>query len=411
MPVVTFCSGVFCRSEEASREVAVALKAPVRTDEDLIARAAAISGMEEEKLRAAMFGRPSSRPREKRIRSSALPYLRQAMAGLLGEKDGLVYRGLGSHLIPKDVTHVLQVCLIAEEEYRLERAREKGLYRKEALEIIRSMDGTARSWVEYLQGAGAWQAEHYDLRSPIDKKSFKATVELIVESVRSQPLRPTEGSLAAVGKMALRGRIEAALARKGYYFPEFKVEAHRRGVAVEINKRVLRLEKLKKELTDIVRAAAGETTVETRVGPGFHQSDIYRQSTFELPRKVLLVDDERDYVETLSERLQLREVGTSVVYDGEQALAAVEEDEPEVMVLDLRMPGVDGTEVLERIKAGHPAVEVIILTGHGSPQDREECLRLGAFAFLQKPVDLEDLSEVMRRALAKRRGPQGPGGG
>ena len=258
--------------------------------------------------------------------------------------------------------------------------------------------------MEYLQGADAWQAEHYDIRSPIDKKSFEATVGLIVESARSRPLQPTKASLEAVREMALTGRVEAALARKGYYFPEFKVEARPGGLAVEINKKVLRLGKLKKELSDIVRSEAGESEVETEVGPGFHQSDIYRQASFELPRKVLLVDDERDFVETLSERLQLREVGTSVVYDGEQALAAVEKEEPEVMVLDLRMPGMDGTEILKKIKSGHPSVEVIVLTGHGSPRDREECLNLGAFAFLQKPVDLEDLSEVMRQALKKRRG-------
>ena len=108
-------------------------------------------------------------------------------------------------------------------------------------------------------------------------------------------------------------------------------------------------------------------------------------------------------METLSERLQLREVGTTVVYDGEQAFEAVEKEEPEVMVLDLLMPGVTGTEVLRKIKIRYPRVEVIVLTGHGSPQDREECLKLGAFAFLQKPVDFEDLSEVMRQALKKRR--------
>ena len=410
MAVVAFCSRIFCRSQEAAQEVARALKVPVRADQDLIGRAAQMSGMEEGKLREAMFGRASSREREKKLRGRAVPRLRLAMAGFLEEPGGLVYQGLGSHLIPKGITHVLQVCFMAGEEYRMARAGERGIPREEARERIRESDLAARGWLEYLHGAGAWREEHYDIRSSIDKKSFKATVELIVESAGSQPLRPTEGSLRAVEKLALRGGIEAALAREGYYYPEFKVEAHRNGVTVEINKRVLRLEKLKKELTDIIRTEAGDVPVETGVGPEFHRADIYRQTSFQLPGKVLLVDDERDYVETLSERLRLRDVGASVVYDGEQALAAVREDEPEVMVLDLRMPGVDGTEVLERIKADHPAVEVIVLTGHGSPQDREECLRLGAFAFLQKPVDLEDLSQVMAQALARRRGRDGSGG-
>ncbi len=401
MPVVSICSGIFCRGGEVAQAVAAALGLRVRNDRDLAGRASESSGLEPEKLLAAMSSGSGGRAGPKKLRPRSVPHLRSAMAGLLLEERP-VYQGLGSHLIPKSVTHVLQVCLIAGDAYRLKQAEKRGIPGEEALDMVRSSDEAARNWVDYLHGAGAWQAEHYDILSPIDKKSFEATVELIVESARSQPLQPTKASLAAVRDMALMGRAEAVLAEKGYYYPEFKVETHHNGVVVEINKKVLRLRRLEKELKSILEDGTEARKVETRVGPGFHQSDIYRQASFELPGKVLLVDDERDFVETLSERLRLREVGTSVVYDGEQALAAVEEDEPEVMVLDLRMPGVDGTEVLKKIKSGHPQVEVIVLTGHGSPRDREECLKLGAFAFLQKPVDFEDLSLVMRKALKKR---------
>jgi two-component system response regulator CpxR len=403
MPVVSICSGIFCRGAEVAQAVARDLGLEVRTDRDLAQRASELSGLEPEKLLLAMTSGGRSRTREKKLRGRAIPHLRAAMAAMLLEERP-VYQGLGAHLIPKGVTHVLQVCLIAGDRFRLAQARSEGVSEEEAEELIRSEDEAARDWVEFLQGAGAWEAEHYDILSPIDKKSFEATVGLIVESARSQPLRPTKGSLAAVEGLARMARAEAALAEKGYYYPEFKVETGNRGLVVEINKQVLRLGRLEKELKKTLESEAGSGEVETKVGPGFHQSDIYRKGSFEMPGKVLLVDDERDFVETLSERLQLREVGTSVVYDGEQALAAVETEEPEVMVLDLRMPGVDGTEVLRKIKGSHPRVEVIILTGHGSPQDRENCLKLGAFAFLQKPVDFEDLSLVMRRALKKRRG-------
>lgn len=71
------------------------------------------------------------------------------------------------------------------------------------------------------------------------------------------------------------------------------------------------------------------------------------------------------------------------------------------MVLDLKMPGLDGLEVLRRIKLEHPRMEVIILTGHGSQRDQEQCLPLGAFAFLKKPVDLETLQQTMSQAYQK----------
>lgn len=141
--------------------------------------------------------------------------------------------------------------------------------------------------------------------------------------------------------------------------------------------------------------------METKVGPDFYKADIYRKHDFEAPSKVLLVDDEQEFVQTLSDRLLMRDVGSAVVYDGQQALDFIQEDEPEVMVLDLNMPGMDGMEVLRKVKQSHPGIEVIILTGHGSEKDKNLCMDLGAFAYLEKPVDIEVLSEKMREAYKK----------
>jgi DNA-binding NtrC family response regulator len=114
--------------------------------------------------------------------------------------------------------------------------------------------------------------------------------------------------------------------------------------------------------------------------------------------KVLLVDDEEDYVSTMAERMEMREVGSSVALNGEAALAMVEEDLPDVMVLDLKMPGMGGLEVLERMKQTHPEIPVIILTGHGSAREEEEARRLGAFDYLEKPIDINDLLDAITRA-------------
>jgi DNA-binding NtrC family response regulator len=114
--------------------------------------------------------------------------------------------------------------------------------------------------------------------------------------------------------------------------------------------------------------------------------------------KILLVDDEEDYVRTMAERLEMRDMGSHVALNGEEALSMVDEDVPDVMVLDLKMPGLGGLEVLEVVKERYPAVQVIILTGHGSEKERTEALRLGAFAYLQKPVDIQDLMAEVRKA-------------
>ena len=89
--------------------------------------------------------------------------------------------------------------------------------------------------------------------------------------------------------------------------------------------------------------------------------------------------------------------------NGEAALAMLEDDLPDVMVLDLKMPGMGGLEVLEVVKKMHPQVQVIILTGHGSDREEVEARRLGAFDYLQKPVDIGELMERVRLASEARK--------
>jgi DNA-binding NtrC family response regulator len=118
--------------------------------------------------------------------------------------------------------------------------------------------------------------------------------------------------------------------------------------------------------------------------------------------KVLMVDDEEDFVTTLSERMKMRDVDSDVALDGEQALQRVEDDIPDVMVLDLKMPGIDGLEVLRRVRKAYPQIPVVILTGHGSEKDEAEARRLGAFDYLQKPVDIEKLIRILRKAYKSK---------
>ncbi len=121
--------------------------------------------------------------------------------------------------------------------------------------------------------------------------------------------------------------------------------------------------------------------------------------------KILLVDDEEDFVKTLAERLSVKQVvpkPPGVALTGEAALASLQDEVPDVMVLDLRMPGIDGMEVLKRVKRYYPEVEVVILTGHGSDKDREEAERLGAFDYLEKPVNIDTLVTTIRKALVQK---------
>lgn len=115
--------------------------------------------------------------------------------------------------------------------------------------------------------------------------------------------------------------------------------------------------------------------------------------------KALLVDDEEDFVSTLAERLRLRGIEAQTAANGEEALQSIDTDPPQVVLLDLLMPGLGGLEVLRRIVRKHPQIKVILLTGRGSTREGIEGIRLGASDFLMKPVKIEELIQKMSEAL------------
>lgn len=114
--------------------------------------------------------------------------------------------------------------------------------------------------------------------------------------------------------------------------------------------------------------------------------------------RVLLVDDEEEFVSALSERLELRGIEVDSALNGEDALAIMVEKTFEVVILDVMMPGLGGLEVLKQIKSAYPNTQVILLTGHGATKEGIEGMRLGAFDYLIKPVDIEEMLEKMKEA-------------
>ncbi|MHC1712812.1 MAG: response regulator [Solidesulfovibrio sp.] len=118
--------------------------------------------------------------------------------------------------------------------------------------------------------------------------------------------------------------------------------------------------------------------------------------------KLLLVDDEENFVNTLSERLKMRDVPSKVVYSGEEALEAVQSEVPDVVVLDLRMPGIDGMEVLRKVRKSNPDVRIVILTGHGTEAIEEEVKNLGAFHYHKKPVNIDELLGTVKKAYREK---------
>lgn len=119
--------------------------------------------------------------------------------------------------------------------------------------------------------------------------------------------------------------------------------------------------------------------------------------------RVLLVDDEEELVETLAERLEIRGIDAEAVTNGEDALRLLLDYTFDVVLLDVRMPGISGLEVLKLIRRQRPNTQVILITGHGSAEDGENGMHDGAFDYVVKPIDIDTLIGKMREAAKKSR--------
>ena len=117
---------------------------------------------------------------------------------------------------------------------------------------------------------------------------------------------------------------------------------------------------------------------------------------------VLLVDDEVPFVETMTKRLSKRQLKVLPAYSGREALEKLAENAVDVVILDVKMPGMDGIQALREIKKIHPLVEVIMLTGHATVETAVEGMRLGAFDYLMKPCEIEELLAKVKEAKEKK---------
>ena len=115
--------------------------------------------------------------------------------------------------------------------------------------------------------------------------------------------------------------------------------------------------------------------------------------------KVLLVDDEKEMVAALAERLSFRDIDAEWVTTGKDAIALISENHFDVLVLDVKMPGMSGLETMIEILKIKPESRIIFLTGHGSAMDHIACKEAGAFCYLMKPINIEILVEKIREAM------------
>jgi len=397
MAIIAMLSAPHCGGDEFAVEISRQLGYE-RVEEELLRRAADLAGAAPDNIKRAMAGPPPFFNRFTHVRERHVACARVALAEII-RRDNILHNGLASLLLPPSITNALRLCIVATMTYREERVRvSQGISPREAAQRIRREDAVLNRWSRYLLDRDPFDHGLYDIVMPMHDRSLAAAVNDICEMTEHDAVRTTTAAQVAVEDFVLASRVHLTLAEKGH---EVEVRADGGHVQVLINRYVSNLDRLEAKLTALAQTVEGVEKVECSPGSRFVPPSLLRTPDLESPRKILLVDDETDFVHTLSERLSTRDLHSEIVYDGEQALACVREDPPEVMVLDLKMPGIDGIEVLRQVKQERPEIEIIILTGHGSDREEQLAAQLGAFAYLRKPVDVDELSRTMQAAYRR----------
>ncbi|MHC4501464.1 MAG: cytidylate kinase-like family protein [Planctomycetota bacterium] len=397
MAIVAVFSGAYCHGDEIARQVTERLKYG-RIDDKLLREASVRFGVAEEKLARAMTGSATFFNKYTRERERNIARLKTTLAQIVLEDNQLLH-GYAGHLLPDSISHVLKVCVIANHDYRVSQVvKTESKSEKDAQKVIHNDDKERLEWTKLLFDRSPYDEDLYDLVIPMHDTTIDKAVALVCEHAQGDALKTTPDSRQEADDFALAAAVNLVLVEAGH---DMGVVCKSGRVTITVNEFVTRLQRLTDEVERLASAVPGVTGVGTQTGPNFRLPSLNPWLDVEVPPKILLVDDEKEYVHALSDRLQTRDIGTSVVYDGESALDFVAQDQPDVMVLDLQMPGIDGIEVLRRIKKDRPRIQVIILTGHGSQREERLAEELGAFAYLQKPVNIDDLAEIMKKAYEK----------
>lgn len=399
MAIITVVTGSYCHGDEIIKEVSKRLNYR-RIDTDLpeaLSRRYDINhDLAQRVLACEELNFPDISQKQKKI----VGYIETTLAELLLE-DNVIVGGCTGYMIPGNIPHVLKVCIIANQDFRVSQAvASENISESEAVASIQENDKRLSGWANYFTQHSAYDEKIFDIVIPMQSTSVQNAIDDICRQAMTDALQTTDYSRLIAADFHLGAQVKLACTQAGH---DVNVLAENGRVNIEINEQPLWMSKLESKLKSIASDIPGVKSVETRMGPKSAPPSLNPWDRVDIPPKILLVDDEKEFVHTLSERLKTRNIDSVVAYDGEMALGMVKENVPDVIILDLMMPGIDGIETLRQLKRMHPQIQVIILTGHGSDREKEMAEELGAFAYLHKPVNINDLAKKMKEAYAARK--------
>ena len=397
MTILSLFSVRYAGSETLVDDLCQKTRSRLFRDADILERCSLQHHIRPAVLEKALFAKPSVFNNFTHEKEHAIACLNATLADLL-DTEGQIFTGHTALLLPSFLSHALRILITASPAWRIAQAWNMGTPEKEALEEIQKSDQKTQLWTRQIWDGPLWSPDRYHLILAMEQQ--KDPVAEILKKMEDPAFHITDAGRWAMEDFRLASRVTLALSHKGHHAT---VTADSGRIRLIIEKNAAQPSALADELHHIASAAEGVRDVEICMGALSHAAGIYRRYDPSVHYRVLLVDDEKEFVQTLAERLRMRNVPSHAVCSGETALALLKEDPPDLMVLDLKMPGVDGFEILTRVKKNHPGIAIIILSGHGTEADRQRCMELGAFAYLQKPTDINQLTATMKQAYTRLR--------
>ncbi len=398
MSILTITSGLYSNAGEVASKLSEKLNCKIITDADIIEKTHIDNDINLSTLQKVVESKPLAFNDFSYEKEKCLASIIKSISDYADSGD-CIFHGILGHLIPSEISHVMRVLIITDKKTRTQNGITlHGLSEKEALKNIDQSDKVAALWTNGLFRKKAWDESLYDIVIPTDKLDAEASISLILKHSGKLLSGKEELIKKEIVDFKLISEVDLALSEIGQ---GLLARVDGGNVIITIDKKVMMLARLQQKIMTVVQKIPGVKSVETKIGKNYYKGNIIRNYEFETPLRILLVDDEKEFVQTLSERLKMRQFTSEIAYNGQEALDFTDQEDTEVMVLDLKMPGIDGFEVLKKIKQTKPNIEVIILTGHGTEKDKKTCMDMGAFAYLQKPADIDLITDTMKMAYKK----------
>ncbi len=398
MSILTITNGLYSNAGEVTNKLSEQLNHKIITDADILEKTHQNNDIHLSTLQKVVESKPIAFNDFSHEKEKCLASIIKTISDYTCSGD-CIFHGILGHLIPSEISHVMRVLIITDKKTRIQNGITlHGLSEKETLKNIDQADKVAALWTNGLFRKKAWDESLYDIVIPTDKLDAEESVNLIIKHIEKLLSNKEDLIKKEISDFKLISEIDLALSEIGQGLLPVIDGGN---VTVTIDKKVMMLARLQQKIVTAIQKIPGVKSVETKIGKNYYKGNIVRNYEFETPLRILLVDDEKEFVETLSERLKMRQFTSEIAYNGQEALDFTDQEDTEVMILDLKMPGIDGFEVLKKIKQTKPDIEVIILTGHGTEKDKKTCMDMGAFAYLQKPADIDIITDTMKKAYEK----------